>query len=70
MTTMLEIIGAAALTVAVAVYLWFAVAVACGMLSTYRSDPWWENVLIGVLWPVIGCLALLHLDRESKGERT
>lgn len=70
MMSLLAIIGAAVLTVAVAVYLWSAVALACRMLKDYPDDPWWENVLIGVLWPLVGCVMLWHLDKESKGERT
>lgn len=68
MTTMLEIIGAATLTVGIAVYLWFAVALARGMLKDNPEDPWWENVAVGVLWPVIIGLMLWHLDEESKGK--
>ena len=70
MITMLAIIGAATLTVTVVVYLWFAVWVACNMLSTFRSDPWWENVLIGALWPLIGCVILFHINKDSKGKQT
>lgn len=63
--TALAVFGFVVLVSALAFYAAVAVRVALMMLDCYRCEPWWDNVLAGVLWPVLLVVMLWHLDRGT-----